>query len=422
MGLNRNCVQSIAAAPICAALLVLMASAHSGAQEKAIFTFSYAEGESPRAGLTIDAKGNLYGTTAFGGAHGGGAVFELSPEENGDWTEKTVYSFGAFLGDAREPLAGVVLDSEGRLYGTTFGGGKQTYGTVFRLTPHAVGGWTEEVLYSFDASTTDGASPWGGVVLDSKGNVYGTTYGGGTHGGGTFFELTAKATGEWTEKTLHSFTNTTPDDGYEPRGDLIFDKEGNLYGTTYSGGEFSLGTAFELSPEAGGSWKEKLIYSFGSSYTEPWNPQAGLVFDAKGNLYGTTNSGGSPCDSCGTVYELSPGADGKWTAKALHSFATGTKDGQSPEGSVVFDSQGNLYGTTFYGGADRHGIVFELTPGTAASWTEKVLHSFSEEDGYPLCGMVRDKAGNLYGTTSSGDGTIFEIENPHKAEAPPLEP
>ena len=217
----------------------------------------------------------------------------------------------------------------------------------------------------------------------------------------------------------------TTADGSEPRGNLIFDAKGNLYGTTYAGAEYDLGAAFELTPGAGGVWKEKLIYIFGKPQTGPWSPTSGVIFDSKGNLYGTTIFGGSPCDVCGTVFELSPGAGGKWNAKTLHSFNHGKTDGYSPQGNVAFDAEGDLYGTTFYGGVYiSYGIAFELTPAAGGSWTEKLLHSFGNgKDGArPVGNLVRDKAGNLYGTTSTGgengEGAVFEIVSPHKAEAP----
>ena len=218
----------------------------------------------------------------------------------------------------------------------------------------------EKVLHSFcyDSSTCfDAAYPYAGLILDSDGNLYGTTTNGGSYDGGAVFELSPGPLGKWREKLLHSFGNGK--DGYIPFAGLVFDSSGNLYSTT--GGRVkgeSSGTVFELSPNSDGKWTERVLHSFNGN--DGANPAAGLILVTGGNLYGTTQNGGTYSD--GTVFELSPGTNGKWTERVLHSFSNNGKDGTNPEGGVIVDSSGNLYGTTRSGGAHGSGTVFEITP------------------------------------------------------------
>ena len=252
-------------------------------------------------------------------------------------------------------------------------------------TPATGGGWTEQVLYSF-GYLPDGISPSGGLIFDTAGNLYGTTSQGGEYssncnlGCGTAFELTPAAGGGWTHQVLHTFTNNP--DGALPSAGLIFDAAGNLYGTTSQGGTYPYGTVFELMPAAGGKWTEQVLHSF--DYTDGWLPSEVLVFDAGGNLYGTTAFGGTY--NQGTVFELTPTVGGGWTEKALHNFnySVSRADGWWPASGLIFDAAGDLYGTTYYGGispnavstASGYGTAFELTP-AGGSWTEKMLHSFN---------------------------------------------
>ena len=204
------------------------------------------------------------------------------------------------------------------------------------------------------------------------------------------------------EKLLYSF-GTVRTDGAYPQAGLILDKAGNLYGTTSGGGAYNEGTVFELMRRAGGHWTERILHSFKGG-ADGSHPSANLIFDTSGNLYGTTYQGGA--DSSGTVFELIPKASGGWTEKVLHSFGQG-KDGASPYASLIIDAAGNLYGTAFHGGADGFGTVFELTPKAAGKWAEKVLHSFNGKDGkYPSASLIFDASGNLYGPTEE---SIFEL-------------
>jgi uncharacterized repeat protein (TIGR03803 family) len=387
-------------------VILFMTSTGAAAQEKVLYNFLGVNGTYPMAGLTFDAAGNLYGTTFGGGTSDAGTVFELTPAAGGTWTEKVLHNF-SHGSDGGKPAAGLIFDGAGNLYGTTFGGGTSDAGTVFELTPAAGGTWTETVLHNF-GSGTDGVYPQSGLIFDAAGNLYGTTFGGGTYGGGTVFELTPAAGGTWTEQVLHNFQIGTGADGHGPYAGLTFDATGNLYGTTNEGGTYGVGTVFKLTPAAGGTWTETVLHNFGSG-TDGFNPAAGLIFDGAGNLYGTTYNGGTP--GYGTLFELTPAAGGTWTEQVLHNFGSGT-DGTNPVAGLIFDATGNLYGTTTAGGSNGGGTVFRFN-----AQEEVELHSFSGTDGFtPEASLVLDASGNLYGTTFGGGtsnyGTVFEVTPP----------
>lgn len=391
-------------------------------QERALHNFGNdRDGQQPRAALISDAAGNLYGTTITGGAVDGGTVFELTPKTGGGWTEKILHSFQNNGKDGYWPVASVIFDAAGNLYGTTYQGGTGLCtsndnvigcGVVFELSPKTGGGWTEKILHSFSYGT-DGRFPYASVIFDKKGNLYGTTESGGVNGFyGTVFELIPKANGDWGEELLHSF-DINGTDGYNPYSTLIFDAARNLYGTTWFGGSpGDYGVVFELTPAAGGLWTETVLHGFLSDTNDGTTPYAGLIFDAAGNLYGTTVGAG--VYGFGTVFELTPKTGGGWTETVLYNFGAGTDDGEAPYGRLIFDHAGNLYGTTIGGGnSSDGGTAFELTP-SAGNWTETVLYRFS--DGYtggPDSGLILDVKGNLYGTTVYGGpddaGTVFEI-------------
>jgi uncharacterized repeat protein (TIGR03803 family) len=417
-------------------------------QETVLYSFcaksGCTDGEGPYAGLVMDAAGNLYGTTASGGAQGDGTAFELTPNTaRTKWRETVLYSFCAQSDctDGSDPYAGLIMDAAGNLYGTTYGGGLYGYGTVFALTPPAKGKipWTHKMLYSFCAqggtACTDGGQPVAGLIMNGAGKLYGTTDGGGLYGYGTVFELTRRTTGKtaWTEKVLYSFCPKSDcPDGAGPLAGLIMDAAGNLYGTTqYGGVPEDLGTAFELTPPAKGEtvWRHRVLYSFceqgGTACTDGEMPTAGnLVLDAAGNLYGMTYAGGA--HDVGTVFELTPPAKGEalWRHKVLHSFCARSSciDGHTPFAGLIIDAAGNLYGTTDLGGARGGGTAFELTPPAKGktAWTEQVLYSFCERSGCtdgvePTAGLIMDAAGELYGTSFYGGahgidyGTVFEL-------------
>ncbi|MGB8885888.1 MAG: choice-of-anchor tandem repeat GloVer-containing protein [Candidatus Korobacteraceae bacterium] len=417
-------VSSIGLRTTLAIFAVALFVAGTGAsQETVLHSFGNGtDGNSPTTGLIQDGAGNLYGTTVGGGIHGYGTVFELTPNGSGGWTETVLHSFNQNGSDGAYPYAGLAFDAAGNLYGTTSNGGIHACdgiifncGTVFELSPRQGGGWTETVLHSFN-SPGDGYYPYAGLTFDSHGNLYGTTSQGGIHGFGTVFELTPRQGGGWTETVLHSFGNNQ--DGWYPDAGLIVDGAGNLYGTTSQGGIHSLGAVFELMPNGGGGWMERVLHSFGNG-TDGANPAASLVLDSQGNLYVTTLAGGiHTCVNynCGTVLELSPQQGGGWTERVLHSFNQNGSDGANPVAGLIFDAAGNLYGTALDGGIHTYyGTVFEFSPEQDGNWTERILHSFGNgTDGtQPHAGMIFDTAGHLYGTTTGGGihngGTAFQI-------------
>ena len=372
------------------------------------------DGSFPTAGLVLDSHGNLYGTTHSGGIHRSGTAFELSPRQGGGWTETVLHSFGSGT-DAVEPDYGsLLLDPSGNLYGASFFGGTHGFGAVFELSPRQGGGWTETVLHNFNIDGTDGTLPYGNLILGRDGNLYGTTANNGGHSDGIVYTLTPQGNGSWKESVAYSF-NFQGIDGANPGfAALVFDGAGNLYGTTYNGGQYDIPeSAFELSPDGSGGWTEQILYSFGKD-ADAGDPQAGMIFDAAGNLYGTTLTGG--IHNAGSVFRLSPQGNGNWTARVLHSFVENGSDGYYPYGSLIADAAGNFYGTTLYGGMHRQGTVFELSPNGSGGWTEKILHSFYydfDDGAEPYAGLIMDSAGNLYGTTEFsgiyGNGTVFEL-------------
>jgi len=338
--------------------------------------------------------------------------------------ETVLYSFTGGS-DGAGPIADLIADKEGALYGTTQNGGTGNNGTVFKLTPPAKGqtAWTETVLYRFTGGS-DGAIPFAGLIADKEGALYGTTQNGGTGNNGTVFKLTPPAKGQtaWTETVLHSFcSHPQPpgcSDGAAPRAGLIADNQGALYGTTHGGESPGTGTVFKLTPPLKGqtAWKETVLYNFCSELgcSDGYEPRAGLIFDKEGSLYGTTEFGGT--DNNGIVFKLTPPAKGQtaWTETVLQSFAGG--DGANPVfAGLIVGNSGALYGTTYRGGSANGGTVFKLTPPARGqtAWTETVLHSFTGSDGAnPYAGPIANH-GALYGTTYSGGtagfGTVFKL-------------
>jgi len=252
--------------------------------------------QSPGGGLIFDASGNLYGTTRAGGAYGGGAVFKLSPKSGG-WAETILHNFGNGK-DGSSPAADLIFDSAGNLYGTATRGGAANQGTVFQLTPKS-GGWAETILHSFSSNGTDGTEPESTPIIDTSGNLYGMTFGGGVGGGGTVFELTPAGGGIWTETILYAFSNKA-----EPVAGLIFDASGNLYGTTQFGPANGEGAVFELTPAGGGVWTETTLHGFNNVGVGGCNPIDRLIFDGSGNLYGTARACGVYGN--GVVFEITP--------------------------------------------------------------------------------------------------------------------
>jgi uncharacterized repeat protein (TIGR03803 family) len=347
----------------------ILAAAGGGTTEKILYNFgaSGSDGTAPKPGLIAGPGGRLYGVTTSGGTHNVGTVFALIPHSGGSWTEAVLYNFAGGLTDGAAPVGGLVIDASGNLYGTTANGGSVGAGTVFELSPPVSGGkWTETLLHIFLDNSTDGGYPQGSLAFDAAGNFYGTTNVGGNSGNcspgcGTVFQLTP-ASGEWTETVIYNFT--TANDGFFPISGLTFDTKGNLYGATTQGafaGIFTTGAVFELSPAGGDVWNESIIYPFGNNADGASPAYGAPVFDADGNLYLTPTAGGT--DNVGTVFELSPRAGGTWEQRVLHSFTNTGTDGQNPWSSLVLDTHGKLYGTTLNGGANCNcGTVFVVKP------------------------------------------------------------
>jgi uncharacterized repeat protein (TIGR03803 family) len=383
---------------VLAVALMLPTGTVAASKYKVLHRFTGKDGALPSSDL-IFAAGNLYGTTYFGGAHNGGTVFKLTPHADGSWTESVLYNFcqrgcGGYL-----PTAGLVFDTAGNLYGTT-----DEFGGVFKLAPNSDGTWTESVLTLMfrPSSGTD-------LIFDTAGNLYGEEEVDGAFGYGMVFELAPNLDGTWTESVLYSFTGGS--DGGYPSGRLSRDAAGNLYGTTGSGGA-GHGVVFELTPNSDGTWTESVLHSF--TVKDGSYPLSGVTLDAAGNLYGTTAAGGIPTctdfvgGGCGVVFKL----DTSRNYSVLHKFAN--HPGANPTVSPILDAAGNLYGTTDAGGPADAGVVFKMAPTSNGSWAFSVLHVFLGKPAEHPNGLVLDKAGNLYGTTSSSGangsaGVVYEI-------------
>jgi uncharacterized repeat protein (TIGR03803 family) len=454
-----------------------------------------ADGENPAYKLTFDRSGDLYGVTYGGGGlgfcdlGGCGTVFELTPNSAGQWSENVLGRFnndtngynpnssvfvsadgqvfgetgdGVGLGqngtvfvltpnggqwkltlvsgfvdsDGDWPLAELVADSTGHLYGTTAGGGVFGLGAVFQLTTSVGNSWQEKIIYSFSTGSERTCclsdtlpSP---LITDAAGNLYGEIQGGGRFNSGLVYELSPAAGGIWIARSLYVFKGGV--NGSNPIGGLVMDKVGHLFGVTDFGGQSGDGVVFELTPEANGLWSEETLYQFGGPPSDGAHPQAALILDQAGNLYGTSEYGGTgPCThsespttvvGCGTAFELARDA-GIWSEKNLYSFLGLPQDGQFPHASLVPDKSGNLFGTTTSGGSGQEsscavacGTVFKLSPTSGGGWTESVIYNFPDPSGgiIPLGTLITDGAGNLYGTTSASSncfeglcGTVFEL-------------
>jgi uncharacterized repeat protein (TIGR03803 family) len=351
------------------------------------------DGGVPYNGFIMKGK-MFYGTASVGGSSNNGVIFKM----NAKGGETVLHNFAGGT-DGANPEGELIQDKSGHFYGTTTAGGAAGAGTVFKLT-----GKKETVLYSF-AGGTDGAVPVAGLTMDASGNLYGTTSAGGANGNGTVFELTApkKKTGQWTQTVLYSFGTGT--DGSVPIGDVSFDAAGNLYGTNSAGGSYGYGTVFQLVP--GTPWTENILHDFQNG-DDGSVPYAGLVSDAAGNFYGAATQGGA--NGGGTVFELTS-SDGTWTFTTLYSVPGWGISGTFR--NLVLDASGNIYATTHCDGADDAGTVYELSP-SGGTWTYNLLYSFTGgTDGqYSVSNLVLSE-GKLYGTTlfggADGNGVVYEV-------------
>jgi uncharacterized repeat protein (TIGR03803 family) len=393
--------------------VALLATAAWASTPTLIYSFAGgAQGEYTDTELAIDSTGNLYGTSVQGGTHGSGTVFEVTPSG----VHTVLYDFmgGA---DGGEPYKGVTLDAQGNLYGTAVTGGGGSCeggcGVVFRLTKNG-GTWTQNVIHTFQGS--DGSGPGSPVAIDKHGTVYGTTPTGGANGLGVVYQLRPDGIGGWNFKVIHDFTGGTDGSG-GGAGRLLVTSGVSLYGVCTTGGANSAGVVYEMFRQ-NGTWQFATLYAF-KGQPDGYSPYASLIFDKVGNLYGTTYYGGATPEpnDVGTVYKLTH-QHGTWSEELLYSFKGGA-DGANPISSLVVDAAGNLYGTTSAGGAASCnggcGVIFKLTPGTKGTWTESVVYRFPGQPrpGFAYNGMVGDGAGNFYGATvhggKSNDGAIYKF-------------
>jgi uncharacterized repeat protein (TIGR03803 family) len=394
-GLTIPLTKSRVALGLAAAVAILVALPSLSHAQTFSLLYQFRSGDRgvlPYAGPILDGRGGLYGTTNQDGAHAGGTVYKLNPTGK----PTVLYSFTGLQGDGEDPFtSSLSRDADGNLYGTTSLGGIYNQlcalgcGIVYKVDEDG----KETVLHRFTGTGVDGFGPSGGVIRDSSGNLYGTTGSGGAYGLGTVYKVDPAGN----ETTLYSFTGGS--DGGAPFAGLVLDSKGNLYGTAQFGGAAFAGVVFQVDP----SGTETVLYSFAGG-TDGGSPSAGLILDSAGNLYGTTFSGGA--NGLGTVFEVTPsGAE-----TVLHSFAGGA-DGLNPQyASLVRDAAGNLYGTTPGGGAHSIGVVFKVDPQGVGT----VLHSFNHGDGeLPNGTLALDSKGNLYGTTvyggAYGGGVVFKM-------------
>jgi uncharacterized repeat protein (TIGR03803 family) len=425
---NKHYFPGLARIIAISAIFLAMIAPHAIAQQASVlysFNTGGNVGYTPTGALISDAAGNLYGTTNRGGIYGGGTAFMLTRKAVVGWTETVLHEFG-YGEDGQGPIASLIFDASGNLYGVTKYGGAGKGGTAFELIPSASGEWKEIIIHNFDYDGNGGWSPAGNLVIDGAGNLYGTTFSGGNLAGclgggcGTVYELSPGSGGKWTETVLYA----APDayHGPYPTGGLIFDASDNLYGA-------DLQEVFELTPSTGGAWTKTTLHTFTGS-PDGYQPSGNLVFDAAGNLYGTTFTGGTgagtACDGegCGTVFELSPSAGGVWTETILHSFSENGTDGYLTQEGVILGANGTLYGTTPFGGDKANcgpehacGIVFAMVPTTGSGWTDEILFNFSAngEGGLePDAALIFGPGGDLYSTTvfggSNAVGTVFAIK------------
>jgi uncharacterized repeat protein (TIGR03803 family) len=387
------------------AFVALSLAGNAWAADKFQVLHSFHMGKNDGGGLydslALDSKGNLYGTTSGGGAYGDGTIFELMPQTDGKWTETIIHNFDCKERVGCIPEAGLVFDAAGNLYGRT-----STH--VFELKGSS-GGWNLSVLY-------DRGGP-SNLLLDHAGNLY-APQGPGKYDSGAIGEL-AKGEG-WKDKRIYSFCPQKPCvDGWGPFAGVTWGSAGSLYGTTLYGGNspycgnVGCGVVYELKPERNGPWKETVLHSFPAFKGDGSVLYAGVVLDKAGNVYGATYQGGSI--DCGVIFKLSPKADGTWEEAILHDFTT-LSEGCGAN-TLTFDAKGNLWGTAQGGTGCKDGgcgVVFEMTPGSKGKWTYNVVHNFNDSDGaIPAAAVIFDKQGNLYGTTelggSGGFGVVFEI-------------
>jgi len=384
--------------------LLLLAAVPSPAQtEVVLYNFTGTpDGSNPYGGLTLH-NGNLFGTTSAGGQYGFGSVYELTPNGSGGWSQTVLYSFCPLFPnctDGQTPTySSLLFDNSGNLYGTTFQGGTTGDGVVFKLSLSG-GTWTESVLYSF-LGKPDAANPVNGLIMDKAGNLYGTAYAGGAFDNGAVFELSPTVSGTWTERVIASINSLY--------GGLVMNNSGYIFGTTST-------AVFALVP-SGSTWTRYTLFSFdpAQAATQGSSPNGTLAIDSANNLYGTTQAGGT--NNLGVVYKLRPtSTPGKFSERILYNFGG---NGTQPFAGVVLDSAGNLFGTTTAGGKNNAGVIYQLSPTSTGAYQEKVIQAFKGTNGaVPYAGVILDSQNYIYGTTfyggANGMGTVY-VANAHAA-------
>jgi uncharacterized repeat protein (TIGR03803 family) len=376
-----------------------------------IFSFEEDNGEYADTDLETDNAGNIYGTTVLGGEFGGGTVFQLRPTSNG-WEHTVLYSFTGGA-DGGEPYKGVTIDRKGNLYGTAVTGGsggcEGGCGVVYKLSKSG-GTWNQTIIHAFTGGD-DGSGPGARVTVDRSGTVYGMTPTGGANGVGTIYKIRPHA-GSWDFQVIHAFTGGA--DGAAGSAGRMLLLDGRLYGAATAGGVHGSGVVFELTPPVSaagksGEWSFRTLYSFHGQPDGSF--PYGALLSASGKIYGTTYYGGA--NGIGAAYELSPRSVGEWDERVIYSFQPGS-DGNSPISNLVRDTAGNLYGTTSEGGLGT-GTIFKLAPSGGGQWTESVVHPFEgpPDGGFSYNGMVVDQFGNFYGATVHGgtddDGCVYQF-------------
>jgi uncharacterized repeat protein (TIGR03803 family) len=349
---------------------------------KVLHEFGSSSNVGPYTSFIRDAAGNLYGASTFGGSYGWGAIFELKPLSNGTWREQTLYSFSNSAVDGHYPGANLLFDAAGNLYGTTQEGGLKNVGVVFKLTPSSSGGWKETILYSLPYKQKHWADSDYPLTMDAAGNLYGVTNIGGELDGGYVFKLSPTSSGPWTFTTLYLFGVYTGPGPAVPWSAVVFDSAGNLYGVTANGGTEGFGTLYELSPSSGGGWTENTLVSFPSSCSPACVPEAGIIVDSSGNIFGAASCTGI----YGCAYEVSPNGDSAWTLNILHEFAGGN-DAAYPTSGALLNISGKLYGTTREGGTSNRGTVYEITGKVRGA--KSLGATFVRESGFALWRLLQ---------------------------------
>jgi uncharacterized repeat protein (TIGR03803 family) len=408
-----------AKSPLLASVVLLAIAARPQYQYTVLHAFgSGDDGAGAWSSVAFDSQGNLYGTTEAGGTYSDGTVFQLSPQTDGAWSETILHNFPSSSDDGVSPYGGVTLDSAGNVFGTTMDGGEYSYpgGTVYELTP-GPGLWTENVIHSFNGPGDPACLSWGNLAIDRTGSLFGACF--------FAFELSPGG-GGWAESKLHFFTGQNGD-GDGAQAGPILDSAGNLYGTTLGGGgggcDDGCGTVYQLETPIGTwskspAWREHVLHRFGEAPDDGAFPGVGeLAIDGHGNLYGTADTGGT--GRGGIVYKLvrTSAAPGEaWAEVILHNFAPDGL-GYEPGGGVIIDSAGNLYGTTINGGSPfcGCGVVYKLSPQPDGQWQYTLLHTFVGSDGaQPDANLTIGPDGNLYGTAAAGGtfggGVVFQIQ------------